>query len=216
MNRRFKIMLIVLLIALVSLGINALKSASGTFPVYASVEARGDDPEQVMALLAKYRTWTLVNPEPMMMDRVVSQMCALPMRDTAAVPAPADPNRNKFRYKPANPHQNKFLSVYVNETGREAMMTRLSPEFPQGSLIVKEKLGSKESHAPELLTAMLKREKGYNPESGDWEYMLLDGAASKIVERGRLSSCSVCHAAYSSTDYVTRKYLPDDVRSKLR
>jgi hypothetical protein len=188
----------VLLIALVSLGVNAFKNISGTFPVSASVKARGDDPEQVLNALSKYRTWTLVNPMPVMMDSVVSTLCAAPLS------------------RPANPHQNKFLSVYVNETGREAMMTRRAPHFPQGSLIVKEKLGSKESQTPELLTAMLKREKGYNPESGDWEYMLLDGAASKIVERGRLSSCSVCHAAYSSTDYVTRKYLPDDVRSKLR
>lgn len=215
MNRRFKITLVVLLVALVSLGLNAFKSASGTFPVYASVEAKGDDPEQVLNALAKYRTWTLVNPEPIMMDRVVSQLCAMPNTGARVKPAP-DPNRNKFRYNPVNPHQDKFLSVYVNETGRESMMTRRSPEFPQGSLIVKEKLGSKESRTPELLTAMFKREKGYNPESGDWEYMLLDGAASKIVERGRLSSCSVCHAAYSSTDYVTRLYLPADVRSKLR
>lgn len=215
MNRRFKIMLIVLLVALVSLGISAFKLASGTLPVYASVKAIDDDPEQVLARLAKYRTWTLVNPEPVMMDRVASQLCSMPPQGTRVIRAP-DPNRNKYRYGPADPHLNKFLSVYVNETGREAMMTQRSPEFPQGSLIVKEKLSTKESQTPELLTAMLKREKGYNPGNGDWEYMLLDGAATEIVERGRMSSCSVCHAAYSSTDYVTRLYLPHDARAKLK
>jgi hypothetical protein len=46
--------------------------------------------------------------------------------------------------------------------------------------------------------------------------MVLDGAASKINERGRLASCNACHAAYSSTDYVTRLYLPHDVRAKLK
>jgi hypothetical protein len=215
MNRRLKITLAVLLITLASLGINAFKNGSETFPVYASVKARGDDPEQVLNALSKYRTWTLVNPEPVMMDRITSQLCAMPTHGARVVRAP-DPNRNKFRYNPVDPHQNKFISVYVNENGREAMMTRLSPEFPQGSLIVKEKLGSKESRTPELLTVMLKREKGYNPKSGDWEYMVVDGAASQIVERGRLSSCNVCHIAYSSTDYVTRQYLPHEVRTKLK
>jgi len=198
MNRRLKITLIVLLIALVSLGINAFNSASRISPFYASVKAQSDDPEQVLARLSKYRTWTLVNPEPLKMADPVATLCAAPLS------------------RPANPHQNKFISVYVNETGREAMLTRLAPEFPQGSLIVKEKLGSRESQTPELLTAMLKREKGYNPKSRDWEYMVLDGAASKIVERGRLASCNVCHVAYGSSDYVTRQYLPDDVRSKLK
>lgn len=215
MNRRLKITLAVLLIALASLGINAFKNSSETFQIYASVTARGDDPEEVLNALSKYRTWTLVNPEPVMMDRIVSQLCSLPPKGTTVIRAP-DPNRNKYRYSSADPHQNKFLSVYVNAAGREAMMTRRLPEFPEGSLIVKEKLGSKESSTPELLTAMLKREKGYNPESGDWEYMLLDGAATKIVERGRLASCSGCHAAYSRTDYVTRQYLPHDVRAKLK
>ena len=55
---------------------------------------------------------------------------------------------------------------------------------------------------------MLKRERGYNPENGDWEYLVLDGAASKIVERGRMASCSSCHAAYSSTDFLTRHIFP--------
>ena len=96
------------------------------------------------------------------------------------------------------------------------MMTERNPEFPQGSLIVKEKLSSKESQAPELLTAMLKRERGYDPKRGDWEYLMLDGSASKIIERGRLTNCSSCHVAYSSTDFVTRRYLPDDVRQKLK
>lgn len=200
MNRRFKIALPILLAALVPLGINAFDNASVTLPVPASVSAqKSDEPEQVLTRLSKYRTWALVNPSPVKMDPAVAALCA----------APAFP-------RPANPHQNKFLSVYVNDVGRQAMMTERNPRFPQGSLIVKEKLSNRESQAPELLTAMLKRERGYNPESGDWEYLVLDGTASKIVERGRLASCSSCHVAYSGTDFVTRLYLPDDVRRKLK
>ena len=64
------------------------------------------------------------------------------------------------------------------------MMADLHPEFPQGSMIVKEKLSSREDQTPELLTAMVKREEGYNPGSGDWEYLVLDGSVSKIEKRG--------------------------------
>jgi hypothetical protein len=71
------------------------------------------------------------------------------------------------------------MSVFVNPVGREEMMTKQSPKFPIGSMIVKEKLGSPDSTKPEVLTAMIKRAPGYNPESGDWEYLVLDGAASK-------------------------------------
>jgi hypothetical protein len=132
------------------------------------------------------------------MERAVAQLCA------AAVAIPQ------------NPHQDKFISVYVNETGRQAMMLQLVPEFPRGTMIVKEKLGANDSQSPELLTAMIKREKGYNPQSGDWEYLVLDGAASKITRRGKLVTCSGCHLAYEKTDYVTRTYLTDEGRRQLK
>ena len=199
MKRRIKITLLTLLLALVALSITVFDDRAGTLPVAASVRAQSDTGDQVLTGLSRYKSWTLVNPVPVKMDPAVAAMCA------AVFPRPVN-----------NPHQNKFLSVYVNDVGQRAMMTELTPVFPQGSMIVKEKLSSRDSQAPELLTAMLKREKGYNPESGDWEYLVLDGSASKIVERGRLASCSSCHAAYSRTDFVTRLYLPDDVRQKLK
>ena len=148
--------------------------------------------------LAEYRKWTLVNPTPQLMDPLPSISCAI------------IPGREK-----SSPHLHKYISVFVNPLGREAMMTKRSPKFPVGSMIVKEKLGSPDSTTPEVLTAMIKREPGYNPESGDWEYLVLDGPATKIVEQGKLARCSGCHQSYQSSDFVTRTYLPSAVRSKL-
>jgi Cytochrome P460 len=150
--------------------------------------------------LAKYKEWTLVNPEPVLMDPQVAAMCAAPTLSRVA----------------DNPHFNKYLSVFVNQEGREAMMAKREPTFPVGSMIVKQKLSANDSTTPELLTAMLKREKGYNPDSGDWEYLLLDGTASKIVERGKLDSCNACHKMYKKQDYVTRLYLPQSVAKDLK
>lgn len=154
------------------------------------------DASATLSVLAKYKTWTLVNSVPVKMEPAVAQLCAALIR--------------------ANPHRDKFISVYVNEMGKRAMMMQLRPKFPQGSMIVKEKLAGKDSQSPELLTAMIKREKGYNSESGDWEYLVLDGTASSLTKRGKLTDCSGCHLAYETTDYVTRLYLSDEVRRQLK
>lgn len=194
-----KILVLLLLAASLHAAACAVAS-SGQLPRGLPRDAAGaTDP--ALAEVASYRGWSLVNPRPVKMDTVVAQMCApLFPREAAA----------------NNPHADKFISVYVNDAGRRAMLGERAPRFPQGSLIVKEKLSDPASRAPELLTAMLKREAGYDPQHGDWEYLVLDGAASKILERGRLENCQGCHAARKADDYVFRIYLPAEVRRQLR
>lgn len=148
-----------------------------------------------------YKNWTRVNPRPVNMDAAVAQLCAAPTGPRAAS---------------NNPHIQKFITVYVNETGRRAMMEERAPNFPQGSIIVKEKLSAPDSTEPELLTVMIKREKGFNPESGDWEYMVTNGAGTQVQARGRLSSCQACHEMNKETDFVNRNYLPRAVQNALR
>ena len=163
----------------------------------ARVEASSiDKVDPDLSKLSKYKNWTLVNQEPFLMDARTAALCAAVQQQ--------------------NPHSNKYISVYVNGEGRESMLTRLEPSFPVGSMIIKEKLRSKDSTTPELLTAMIKREKGYYPEGGDWEYLLLDGAASKIIQRGKLDQCNSCHTMYKNRDFVTRTYLPADVIKGLK
>jgi hypothetical protein len=154
-------------------------------------------------LIEGYRQWTRVNPEPAVFHSQIAIQCAAP---TAA--------QNKM--EAANPHLDKFITVYVNDIGRQAMMQEKLPRFPQGSVIVKEKLTTKESTSPELLTVMIKREAGFNPENGDWEYMALDGAGKEVRSRGRLESCQSCHTMVKDNDYVSRNYLPLEVREKLK
>ncbi len=150
-------------------------------------------------LIAGYRKWTRVNPQPVTMAAQSAQACA--------ILAPADPN---------NPHASKFITVYVNEIGRHAMMEEETPHFPQGSIIVKEKLSLPTSTTPELLTVMIKRAPGYNPESGDWEYMVTDGTGKSVQARGKLENCQSCHLRDKSTDYIARSYLPPEVARQLK
>ncbi len=141
--------------------------------------------------VAGYRNWTRVNKNPVKLDAQTAVMCA-----------PASAARAND-----NPHTNKFISVYVNDTGKAAMLKEVSPQFPQGAIIVKEKLVNATATAPELLTAMVKRESGYNPTSNDWEFMVLSGDAKTIIERGKLVSCMTCHTAKRQQDFVFRNYV---------
>ena len=115
-----------------------------------------------------------------------------------------------------NPHTNKYVTVYVNDMGRKAMLEQLNPYFSEGSVIVKERLPDKSSQTPELLTVMIKQGKGFNPISGDWEYMIVDGTGTTVQARGKLENCQSCHTAKPGTDYVFRTYLPSEMQNKLK
>lgn len=140
--------------------------------------------------LWQYKKWTKVNKTPMRISDIVAQLCA---------PAFAI---NKSTEK--NPHRDKFITVYVNDIGKPAMFNP-SSTFAVGSVIVKEKLPTPAAE-PELMTVMVKREKGFNPESGDWEYLILDPIKTSILERGKLESCQKCHLEKKDSDFVFRTY----------
>jgi Cytochrome P460 len=156
-----------------------------------------------------YKEWAKVNPQPVpIVSKVVAIMCARPTADDRA-------------HDVSSPHADKLITVYVNELGRRAMMNELKPTFAVGSVIVKEKRAREnekkgEPDEPELLTVMIKRERGFNPAVGDWEFMATNGAGTKVDARGKLESCQACHAMMKETDFVSRSYLPDELRSKLR
>ena len=79
--------------------------------------------------------------------------------------------------------------------------------YPVGAVIVREKLKT-EAGSPELLTAMIKRKKGFNPEANDWEFLLVSGDATKIKKRERIGACQGCHESVNGKDFVFDNYLP--------
>lgn len=152
-----------------------------------------------------YRNWTKVNPVPVFMRARVAQDCKA-LFTVKGVPLD----------RSDNPHRDKYFTVFVNDIGKEAMLGQKSPAFPVGSVIVKEKLPAKDSTTPELLTVMIKQAKGFNPASGDWEYMVVDASGTKIEDRGKLENCQECHVASDDADYVFRTYLSSEIKSKLK
>ena len=74
--------------------------------------------------------------------------------------------------------------------------------FPVGSTIVREKLLSESQLTPQVLAVMIKREEGFNPEAGDWEFLLVNGHANRIEKRQKQGECLACHSAASNADFV--------------
>lgn len=105
----------------------------------------------------------------------------------------------------SDPHIKKFVHVYVSLSGEFAMRTR-DGVFPEGAIVLKEKFSDATGTNTELFTGMIKREPGYNPECGDWEFFTLPGDASRISERGKIQNCMDCHVEYKDQDFVTKSY----------
>ena len=96
------------------------------------------------------------------------------------------------------------------------MLHEKTPHFAVGSCIVKERLATPSSKVPEVITVMQKREAGYNPSHGDWEYRVMDGAGKVVQADGKLQFCEGCHSKWKDNDYVSRAYLNTQKFASLR
>lgn len=116
---------------------------------------------------------------------------------------------NNSPKEPKNLHEKTaqtYARVYVNDIG-QAEAEKENPQFAPGSIIVREKLKFGTDAAPELVIAMVKREKGFSRKSGDWEFFVLDGASLKMQKRETKGDCAKCHIQAQNTDWVFRTYL---------
>ena len=111
------------------------------------------------------------------------------------------------------------VNYFVNPTGREAIEAKSFP-VPVGTIIVKEKMSHAAFRLPaesspgdstprlrlEALAAMIKREPGYDPGGGDWEYVYVPEPGGQVT-RGTIANCKNCHARKQSTDFLYLSYL---------
>ncbi|MBB3048689.1 hypothetical protein FHR99_002963 [Litorivivens lipolytica] len=123
-------------------------------------------------------------------------------------------------------HWNQFVVVY-SDLGAQAYQTNYTqyiawyedpdefdgmPDYvtyPRGTTILKENFSIVDGKPEKSLTvtAMIKREPGYDAENGDWEYLQFD-AAGKVLLRGKGSDpnideqCASCHKHVAERDYI--------------
>ena len=82
--------------------------------------------------------------------------------------------------------------VLANDAARAypALGPRLA--LPPGATLL-ERHVARSAEATAVYFAMVKRAAGYDPDGGDWEYLVVD-PEGRIEERGRLPLCRRCHA----------------------
>lgn len=100
------------------------------------------------------------------------------------------------------------IIVYVNGVGREALLSKEPKTFPIGFRNRQRETGSySEGRKILLYTIMKKRERGFNPAIGDWEFLVVGPNGSEVQARGKLENCQSCHASKPESDFIFRPYL---------
>jgi len=87
-------------------------------------------------------------------------------------------------------------------------MVKGNTSFLSGSIIVREKLLRADATEPALVTAMIKRERGFSPATNDWEFFIIDRGLRRIKDRDTVGNCASCHITAKETDWVFKTYLP--------
>jgi hypothetical protein len=105
-------------------------------------------------------------------------------------------------------HESLFSRVYVNEIGRHMLLNEAEPKYPVGTIIVREKLWSGQQTEPELIAVMVKRQKGFNALSNDWEFLVFEGSGVNKKTDVKAENCLECHKQKEKDDFVFRTYLP--------
>lgn len=91
--------------------------------------------------------------------------------------------------------------VYANELARN-QIEEPNPRFPAGSIIVRERFDSITATKPSVVIAMVKRERGFSKDTGDWEFLVLNGADLELRSRETTGRCAECHAGARRTDWI--------------
>jgi Cytochrome P460 len=167
-----------------------------------------------------YHTWGARLQNPVSMSNALAQLCRLPS-PTEKTNMARSPHTKYFTQVYVNPvgmgawgkiasQERGFYrareKVLHNAKLRKALDEKMAKSptfsFPVGTVIVKEKLPDPKSKSPVLLTAMRKREKGYNPACFDWEFLALDGSGKEIKEQGKIERCQSCHTKETQTNGI--------------
>jgi hypothetical protein len=137
--------------------------------------------------LAEYTTWQRLTPDGYAIPPQLAVLCTSP--------APAASPKSVEVY---GPHANTFVRVFANPLAAGAFDSR--GEFPEGSIVVKEKVRDARSGIPSAHGVMIKRHKGFNPSTGDWEFLFYPS------QRGAsFTNCTNCHQA-AQHDFVFGSY----------
>ncbi len=148
--------------------------------------------------------WHQVDSQPKSVDTQFSDLC---------IENPYQGMRSSEGYPEDNPHRIDLIQIRVNDAGLTAY--RLGTPAPVGTVVIKEKhrVWNTDEFVtfdrPFAVAAMIKREPGYDPEHGDWEYAFQVNlpVKDKSLIQGKLAACIGCHQNVRDQDYLFRNHL---------
>jgi hypothetical protein len=135
----------------------------------------------------------LITPTPHLVSDAIAALCTSPSPDLIAKEAAR-----------TGPHTGTLVNIYVSE-GAAKFMDSSRRRFPEGSMILKEKLSPDGNVA--AVGGMIKRAPGFDRSHHDWEYFYAQ--KDRKMSKGLLRDCIACHAKVESTDYVYTLEKPD-------
>lgn len=98
------------------------------------------------------------------------------------------------------------VDVYGNDAGRAAALSVAGP-IPVGARLIKEHFERADGDTkPGPIMMMEKMPPGFDPEHGDWRYVVIDSTGVQ-VEDGHVESCAGCHGD-APRDHVFRVVEP--------
>jgi len=106
-----------------------------------------------------------------------------------------------------------WFDIYINTLGKKAYIQQWSL-FPVGSIVVKPLYPDPDRSETSKLTIMVKMEKGYDRENGDWWYGVYDETGMKGWHQGKIKSCIKCHAYGKETDYMFSESVMESINEE--
>jgi hypothetical protein len=155
-----------------------------------------------------YSGWKSFSEEPINLAPDELFMVCAPIGETPEELAKRIERERKRFFGPHAPS----VRYFANESAWVHLREDGTGPLPSGATIVKEKWLSNSDGLRALIAyaAMIKREPGYDPDRGDWEYVYVELTDDgERVQRGKLQTCIDCHARARPTDYLFRTHLKD-------
>jgi hypothetical protein len=155
-------------------------------------------PADIWEFATGYHNLQQITPKPAQVNWELTALCR-----------GADLSDIERARKTMGPHAYSTVMIYMNDSAAAAFKNHLD-QYPIGSVVIKEKKGGfyrsgtgdrgKMVSTGDGVGGMIKRDKGFDPDHGDWEYFYFENPQQ--IDHGKIASCVNCHAAAASRGYV--------------
>jgi hypothetical protein len=148
-------------------------------------------PLDVPTILDSYRSWAPQTAEPVNVTGYIFGLCRSPTLPEQA-------------FLESEHGDGRYLQDWANPAAVAGIAARGAPAFAAGSVIVKEKYAELPDNEADLVAIglMIKREPGFNPARGDWDYAYFEPELGIVQTEEQSAYCAGCHSGASATDQV--------------